>query len=263
MPIEIECQYLTLILIIVTCILPTDAFLFHHDHDCRRLHQNTAGTLNSMQMSGIVMYQHTPCKTILYQGGNTDNNDCVSSNNTNMMNKENIIFIATSLDGYIADKNGGIDWLQSIPNPDNDDMGYVEFSNGIDALVMGRITFETVLGFDVDWPYNKPVFVLSNKLNKIPESHKDKAFLAKGTLTEILDQINEKGFNRLYIDGGTTIQNFLREDLIDEMMIATIPVLLGGGSLLFGELPHELTFKLIGTKTYLNQITQNHYKRDK
>lgn len=179
------------------------------------------------------------------------------------MNKINSVFIATSLDGYIADKNGGIDWLYSIPNPKNDDMGYVEFNNGIDALVMGRTTFETVLGFDVDWPYDKPVFVLSNKLKEIPETHKDKAFLFKGNLKEILDQIHGKGYNRLYIDGGTTIRSFLEEDLIDEMVLTTIPILLGGGSSLFAELPNEQKFELIGTKTYLNQITQNHYKRKK
>lgn len=179
------------------------------------------------------------------------------------MNKKNSVFIATSIDGYIADKNGGIDWLHSIPNPKNDDMGYVEFTNDIDALVMGRTTFETVCGFDIDWPYDKPVFVLSNKLKEIPESHRGKAFLVKGTLTEILDQIYEKGLNKLYIDGGTTIRNFLKKDLIDEMVITKIPVLLGGGSSLFAELPNELKFELIGTKTYLNQITQNHYKRKK
>ena len=177
------------------------------------------------------------------------------------MNKKNSVFIATSIDGYIADKNGGLDWLNSIPNPDHDDMGYAEFNNGIDALVMGRTTFETVLGFDVDWPYDKPVFVLSNKLKTLPKSHQEKAFLIKGTLTEILDQIHEKGFYRLYIDGGTTIRNFLKEDLIDEMVLTTIPILLGGGSSLFSELPNELKFELIGTKKHMNQITQNHYKR--
>lgn len=179
------------------------------------------------------------------------------------MTEKNSVFIATSLDGYIADKKGGIDWLHSIPNPGNDDMGYVEFSNGIDALVMGRTTFETVLGFDVDWPYDKPVFVLSNKLKEIPETYKDKAYLVKGTLTEVLGQIHEKGYKKLYIDGGTTIRNFLKEDLIDEMVLTTIPILLGGGSPLFTELPNELKFELIGTKTFLNQVTQNHYRRKK
>ncbi len=179
------------------------------------------------------------------------------------MSKKNSIFIATSLDGYIADKKGGIDWLHSVPNPNNDDMGYLQFMNGIDALIMGRNTFETVIEFDVPWPYNKPVFVLSNKLKEIPESHKGKAFLVHGTLTEILGQIHKKGYERLYIDGGKTIRNFLKADLIDEMLLTTIPILLGGGSSLFGELPNELKFELIETKTFLNQISQRHYKRKK
>ena len=177
------------------------------------------------------------------------------------MSKKNSVFIATSLDGYIADKNGGLDWLYSIPNPKNEDMGYVKFIRNIDALVMGRKTFETVCGFDIDWPYSKPVFVISNTLSEIPKSHKDKAFLVKGTLTEILYQINNKGFNNLYIDGGTTIQNFLKEALIDEMTLTTIPILLGGGSSLFSEMPNEMKFELIETKTYLDQVTQGYYRR--
>ncbi len=179
------------------------------------------------------------------------------------MNKKNSVFIATSLDGFIADKNGEIDWLNSISNPDNNDMGYVKFIKEIDALVMGRTTFETVCGFDVDWPYNKPVFVLSTQLKEIPESHKGKAILINGTLTEVLEKINEKGFYRLYIDGGTTISNFLKKDLIDEIILTTIPILLGGGFSLFTELPNELKFELIETKTYLNQVTQTHYRRKK
>ena len=179
------------------------------------------------------------------------------------MNKKNRVFIATSLDGYIADKNGGLDWLQTVPNPDNVGMGFEEFMDGTDALVMGRKTFETVLSFGDYWPYKKPVMVWSSKLKEIPHSHKDKAYIGNGTLSEILSQIHEKGFYSLYIDGGTTIQSFLKEDLIDEMVLTTIPVLLGGGSSLFAELPSELKFELIGTKTYLNQITQNHYRRKK
>ena len=179
------------------------------------------------------------------------------------MEKRNSVYIATSLDGYIADRNGGIEWLDSIPIPDNEDMGYVEFTEHIDALVMGRTTFETVLGFDVDWPYKKPVFVLSNSLNEIPESHKEKAYLIKGTLTEILEQIHKKGCFRLYIDGGMTIQSFLKEDLIDEMIITNFPVMLGGGSPLFSELPKELAFELIESRVYLNQLVQRYYRRNR
>ena len=178
-----------------------------------------------------------------------------------MMKKKNSVFIATSLDGYIADKNGGIDWLNLISNPDSEDMGYEKFMLGIDALVMGRKTFETVMGFDIPWPYKKPVFVLSNKMKEIPGAYKDKAFLVRGTSTEVLEHIHEKGYHSLYIDGGSTINNFLKEDLIDEMTITRMPILLGSGAPLFSDLPKPLRFDLVGSKTFLNQITQNHYRR--
>jgi dihydrofolate reductase len=177
------------------------------------------------------------------------------------MEKKNCVFIATSLDGYISDKNGGIDWLHAIPNPDKNDMGYSDFMSGIDALVMGRKTFETVLGFGIEWPYDKPVFVLSNSLNNIPKELEEKVELVKGSLKQILNQIHKKGYYRLYIDGGSTIQSFLNEDLIDEMQITTIPILLGGGAPLFSALPKELNFDLIKTEVFLNQLTQSHYKR--
>ena len=170
------------------------------------------------------------------------------------MEKKNSVFIATSIDGYIADKNGGLDWLHSIPNPENLDMGYIEFTSHIDALVMGRTTFETVCGFDMDWPYKKPVFVLSTTLKKIPEDYKNKVFLFKGVLTDIIEQIHQKGYRRLYIDGGATIQGFLKEDLIDEMIITVIPILLGGGTLLFSEFSKELEFECVDSKVYLKKI---------
>ena len=87
----------------------------------------------------------------------------------------NIVFIATSLDGYIADKDGGLDWLQSIPNPENLDMGWGDLIDRIDALVMGRKTFEKVCSFDCDWPYSKPVFVLSNSMKSKPDGYEGKA----------------------------------------------------------------------------------------
>lgn len=179
------------------------------------------------------------------------------------MEKKNSVFIATSLDGYIADKNGEIDWLHSIPNPDQVDLGYLEFMEHIDALVMGRTTFETVCGFDMDWPYQKPVYVLSNKLNEIPDLYRNKVFLVKGSLPEILAQIHQNGHYRLYIDGGTTIQGFLKEDLIDELWISIIPVLLGGGAPLFAALAQRLNFELIESKVYLDKMVQNRFRRKK
>lgn len=175
--------------------------------------------------------------------------------------KKNIVFIATSIDGYIADKDGGLNWLQSVPNPTQDDMGFVACMESVDAIVMGRTTFETVLGFDVAWPYSKPVFVLSSRMKEIPESYRGKAFLVKGQLSDVLFEIHNKGFHKLYIDGGTTIQSFLKEDLIDEMILTTIPVLLGGGAQLFGTLDKHTEFDLLESSTFLGQITQRRYRR--
>lgn len=175
----------------------------------------------------------------------------------------NKVFIATSIDGYIADSEGGIDWLNSIPNPNNDDMGYNDFMNSIDALIMGRITFETVCSFDIEWPYEKPVFVLSNSLKSIPKEYEGKVFLVQGGLKDVVDEVKKKGYNNLYIDGGKTIQSFLKEDLIDEMTISIIPIVLGNGIPLFGAQSKSLKFECISSKIYLNKIVQNVFSRSK
>lgn len=177
------------------------------------------------------------------------------------MTSKNSVFIATSIDGYIADENGGIDWLHSTNNPENNDAGYSNFMSNIDALVMGRNTYETIVGFDMDWPYTKPVFVLSSTLRRIPEGLQNKVFLTKGSVQDILKEVQEKGYENLYIDGGITINSFLKEDLIDELIITTIPILLGGGTPLFSQFPKSLAFELVDTKTYLNQLVQRKYQR--
>ncbi len=177
------------------------------------------------------------------------------------MEKKNIVFIAKSLDGYIAGKNGELDWLDSIPNPENVDMGYFSLMEEIDAIVMGRTTFDVVCNFDGEWPYSKQVFVLSNSLKTVPEKLNEKVTLLKGTPQEILAQIHQKGFFNLYIDGGRTVQNFLKEDLIDELRITTIPILLGGGFPLFGDLPKPMEFEHIKSEVFLSQLVQDHYKR--
>lgn len=173
----------------------------------------------------------------------------------------NFVYIATSLDGFIADKNNQIDWLHQIPNPTGDDCGFAEFMQRIDALVMGRNTLEVVLSFDCDWPYSKPVFVLSNTLHRVPEKLSGKVFLVKGELKEVIENLNKQGFKNLYIDGGKTIQSFLQQDLIDELIITTIPVLLGGGIPLFAELKAPLKFKHVKATRYLDCLVQNHFIR--
>ncbi|MDE5423858.1 dihydrofolate reductase family protein [Ancylomarina sp. DW003] len=179
------------------------------------------------------------------------------------MKKENLVFIAQSLDGYIADKNGGLAWLESVPNPDGIDMGYRNFVERVDAIIMGRITFETICSFGIDWPFTKPVFVLSNNVKSVDEELTDKVEIVNGSLISVLETINAKGYNKLYIDGGQVIQSFLKEDLIDEMTITTIPILLGGGHSLFGDLDHHMSFDLIQSEVFLDTIVQSTYKRKK
>ena len=177
------------------------------------------------------------------------------------MKKKNIVFLGISIDGFIAGKNGELDWLNSIPNPNKDDMGFYSLMDEIDAIVMGRTTFKTVCDFEGEWPYQKHVFVLSNSLQKIPDHLREKATLLNGSEKEILRIIHQKGFDTLYIDGGKTVQNFLKEDLIDELRLSTIPILLGGGVKLFDTLPKQLKFNHVKTEVYLDQIVQSHYIR--
>lgn len=173
----------------------------------------------------------------------------------------NQVFIATSMDGYIADQHGQIDWLHEIPNPDGDDMGYQDFISQVDAIVMGRVTFETVLSFGIDWPYQIPVFVLSGTWEVLPPSNATQVQLISGTPHDLINEIHGHGYHNLYIDGGGTIRRFLSSDLIDRMIITTIPILLGGGTPLFGSLPARQKYKCIRTRRYLDQIVQCEFVR--
>lgn len=172
------------------------------------------------------------------------------------------IYIAESLDGYIAKEDRDIEWLNEIPNPEKSDYGFSEFMNKIDALIMGRNTFEKVLSFNT-WPYNKPVFIFSNTLNKIPDELKGKCEIVNGDPKDILEDLINKNYLNIYIDGGKTIQSFLKEDLIDEMIITKIPILLGKGIKLFGSIPEILKFTHFNTMVYNNSLVQIHYKRER
>lgn len=174
----------------------------------------------------------------------------------------NYVYIAASIDGYIATGDGGIDWLHELPNPNNDDYGYSKFIKNIDALVMGRNTYEKVRTFG-KWPYEKKVFVLSSVLTNVPDELTGKMEFISGSIKEILSNINSQGFNNLYIDGGLVIQNFLAEDMIDELIITRIPILLGGGIPLFKELSESLKFVHRNTEVYDNALVKSHYIRVK
>lgn len=175
---------------------------------------------------------------------------------------KNYVYVATSLDGYIADTEERLDWL---PGPEvelNLELGFVEFIEMIDAIVMGKNTFNMVCSFDQAWPYTKPVFVVSHSLTELPKTYEGKAQLLKGSVKEMVTTLHAQGYKNLYIDGGVTVQNFLQEDLIDEIIVTTIPVLLGGGKPLFSQLPKRLNFECISSKIDKG-IVQNRYKRKK
>ncbi len=174
----------------------------------------------------------------------------------------NYVYVATSLDGFIAAYDGGLDWLEEIPNPEKDDFGYAKFMSGIDALLMGRKTFDKVLTFG-SWPYSKPVFVLSRSNIKVPKELVGKVEFVNGEPIAVVDQLKEMGHQNLYIDGGVTIQNFLEADLIDEMIITRVPVLLGDGIPLFGKLSQRLKFSHKKTEVLGNTLVKTYYTRRK
>lgn len=173
----------------------------------------------------------------------------------------NKVFIATSLDGFIADEHGSVDFLYRYPEPPGEDMGYYNFMASVDALLMGRKTFETVLGFGVEWPYTKPVYVWSSTLKRVPSNLEGKVHLVNGTLSQVISQLHELNHVNLYIDGAKTIQSFLNEDLIDEMTITIIPILLGAGIPLFKSVTKERSFKCIVSKTYPHGVVQSVFQR--
>ena len=174
----------------------------------------------------------------------------------------NTIYIATSLDGFIAREDGSIDWLMELPNPEKSDYGFSVFLARMDGMIMGRKSFEAVLEFK-EWPYSipVPVFVLSNSLKELPGNLPVKVEIVSGELKKIIQSLKDRGFNNLYIDGGKTIQSFLKEDLIDEMIITRIPILLGSGIPLFGKNSLELEFEHVETKVYNNILVRSRYLR--
>lgn len=172
----------------------------------------------------------------------------------------NSVYIATSLDGFIARVDGTLDWLEILDEPE-DDHGFADFLDRIDALVMGRKTYETVLGFE-NWPYTKPVFVLSSTLKEIPAPLQVKVEVVNDEPEKIVEYLKSRDFNDLYIDGGMTIQSFLREDLIDEMIITTVPIILGKGIPLFNQLDGDIKFKCKSVELINQQMVKHHYVRD-
>ncbi len=165
------------------------------------------------------------------------------------------VFIATSLDGFIARANGDLDWL---PPGGGEEHGYDAFMATVDALVIGRKTFEKVLTFGT-WPYGeKPVFVLSTRtlVLALPGAVVERM---SGAPAEIVSQLAARGVRHAYVDGGITIQRFLQAGLIQRLIITRIPVLIGAGIPLFGAIQRDIVLRHVGTRQYASGLVQSEY----
>lgn len=170
------------------------------------------------------------------------------------------VFIATSLDGFIARVNGDIEWLLSRDDP-NENHGYDDFIKHMDGIIMGRGTYEKALTFD-NWYYKIPVVVLSKTLTEddVPEHLKGKVQVSALSPREIMSHLDQKGWTRAYVDGGLTIQSFLREKLISDLVITSVPVLIGQGRPLFGSLIEDISLTHIKTNAFPSGLVQSKYK---
>jgi dihydrofolate reductase len=166
------------------------------------------------------------------------------------------VFVGTSLDGFIARADGALDFL---PPGGGEPHGYEEFMATVDALVIGRMTYETVLAFDA-WPYGtKPTFVLSTRaLAKAPVEAVVERM--SGPPVEIVAQLDSRGFRHAYVDGGMTIQGFLQAGLVQRLTITRVPVLIGTGIPLFGAIPRDIILKHIATHQYAGGLVKSEYE---
>jgi dihydrofolate reductase len=166
------------------------------------------------------------------------------------------VFIATSLDGFIARQDGALDWL---PADGGEPHGYNEFMATVDAIVIGRKTFETVLTFDA-WPYGKKqVVVLTSRPSALVVPDEAVCDVMTATPHDVVTRLGERGMKHLYIDGGVTIQRFLEAGLIQRVIITRIPVLLGTGIPLFGSLSHDIRLEHVATRSYPSGLVQSEY----
>lgn len=166
------------------------------------------------------------------------------------------VFVGVSVDGFMARTDGGLDFL---PEGGGEPHGYDEFMKTVDALVIGRKTYETVLGFGV-WAYGeKPVFVLSSRELAPPPAG---AVVQRmfGEPKDIASRLGERGIRHAYVDGGLTIQGFLRAGLIQRLIVTRVPVLIGTGIPLFGTLARDIKLKHIATRSYASGLVQSEYE---
>lgn len=170
------------------------------------------------------------------------------------------VFIATSLDGFIARSDGDIGWLLERDDP-TEDHGYLDFIADKDMIVMGRGCYEKVLTMG-EWAYDKPVLVLSRQLagTPVPEGLQGKVSFSDRSPRETMSQLEARGVRRVYVDGGQLVQSFLRDGLIADLVVTTVPVLIGAGRPLFGALPKDVSLVLESCRHFPSGLVQAGYR---
>jgi dihydrofolate reductase len=175
------------------------------------------------------------------------------------------VYIATSLDGFIARKDGGLDWLDeaNVKVPNGEDCGFHKFMDSIDVLIMGRRTYEKVLSFG-EWPYGStPVVVLSRNSIAFPINIPDTVTHSSESPRDLLGRLSFEGVKHVYLDGGVTIQGFLSEGLVDDITVTIIPVIIGEGIPLFGSIKKDILLTHRRTKAFEFGFVQSTYSVNK
>jgi dihydrofolate reductase len=187
------------------------------------------------------------------------------SENGDRMSIRASVYVAASLDGFIARRDGSVDWLNEAQAlvPNGEDLGFGAFMDSVDTLIMGRKTFEQVLSFG-EWPYGQtPVVVLSHNPIELPPNLIDTVSLASESPSALLERLSAQGVQHVYVDGGNTIQGFLAESQIDQITITTIPLILGDGISLFGLLEEDIRLTHVKTVAYDFGFVQTTYAIEK
>lgn len=170
------------------------------------------------------------------------------------------MFMAMSLDGFVAREDFGLDWLMK-QKTEGENHGHEAFMESIDGLVMGSGSFRTMLTFGA-WPYEKPVIVLSKTLKPedIPDELRDKVSISDQMPRQVMASLSEQGWQRAYIDGGKIIQSFMREGLIDDMTLTIVPILIGAGKRMFGALDRDIDLTLVDSKSFPSGLVTSVYE---
>ena len=170
------------------------------------------------------------------------------------------VFIATSLDGFIARCDGDLDWLMEYGSGVEDHQ-YTTMIDSVDGLVMGTNTFQKILSLD-KWPYEKPVIVMSNSLKEtdIPKYLLGHVRLSNAAPRTLMEDLNGDGWSRAYVDGGKIIQSFLLEELIEDIILTTVPILIGNGISLFGKILQDIHLTHLETNTFASGMVTSKYQ---